>query len=86
MCSMPRKMRRSKFSLKTNQASIEVNTPSMLSSSEAAEAEMLLSPTISSKGPATPPAAIAPASHGGSWPVSATGRSCALRMASARTA
>ena len=81
MCSMPRKMRRSKFSLKTNQASIEVNTPSMLSSSEAAEAEMLLSPTISSKSPATPPA-----SHGGSWPVSATGRSCALRMASARTA
>jgi hypothetical protein len=44
MSSMPAKMRRSKFSLKTNQASIEVSTRSVFSNNEADEAETLLLP------------------------------------------
>ena len=63
MAPMPSAMRRSTFSRNTNQASKAVNTPSALSSSDAAEAGMPASPSISSTGPATPPDTTAPASH-----------------------
>ncbi len=60
MVSIPKAMCRSKLSLKANQASRAVHTPSALSSSEAPET---VKPN-SSTGPTTPPASTAPASHG----------------------
>src|SRR6185369_14703722 len=62
--AIPAAIRLSKFSLNTNQASTAVSTPSRFSSSDALDAEVFTSPAISNPGPATPPAAIAPASHG----------------------
>ncbi|CQR21958.1 Uncharacterised protein [Yersinia enterocolitica] len=56
-------MRRSKFSLKANQASRAVNTPSALSSSEAPDAGIPVRPIISSTGAMIPPAVIAPMNH-----------------------
>jgi len=64
MNTMPTKIRRSKFSLNTNHASIAVNTPSRLRRSEADDAGVLTSPTIRRTGPAMPPDKIAPASQG----------------------
>jgi hypothetical protein len=64
IASMPSAMRRSKFSLKANQASSAVKTPSALSSSEAPEAGMPESPNISSTGPPIPPVSTAPISQG----------------------
>ena len=63
MAAMPSAMRRSKFSLKANQARRAVNTLSALSNSEAPEADMPLKPTMSSTGPIMPPDRIAPASQ-----------------------
>jgi hypothetical protein len=72
IASMPSAMRRSKFSLKTNQASSAVNTPSALSRSDAPEAGMPARPNISRTGPTPPPANTAPNSHG---PLKASRRS-----------
>ena len=63
IASMPSAMRRSKFSLKANQASADVSTASAFSSSEAPEAGIADSPTIRSTGPTMPPATMAPANQ-----------------------
>lgn len=60
---MPSAIRLSKFSLKTNQASSAVNTPSAFSRREAPDAGMPVNPIISSTGPTMPPARIAPANQ-----------------------
>src|SRR5436190_4697298 len=62
--AIPAAIRLSKFSLNTNQASAAVSTPSRFNSSDALDAAAFTRPHISNTGPATPPAAIAPASHG----------------------
>jgi len=63
MASMPKAMRRSKDSLKTNQASKVVKTPSALSSNAAPEAGIAASPVISNTGAIIPPQTIAPPSQ-----------------------
>ncbi len=68
--AMPRKMRRSKFSLNTNHASNAVNTPSRFSSKALLDAGVRFRPSIRKTGPAMPPAIAAPASHGMSFPLS----------------
>ena len=64
IATMPRNTCRSTFSRNTTHAITAVSTPSRFSSSALVAAGVLASPSISSAGPATPPAAIAPASHG----------------------
>ena len=54
MAIIPRKIRRSKFSRNTNQASNAVNTPSRLSNKELLEAGVVVRPTISKTGATTP--------------------------------
>jgi hypothetical protein len=63
MHSIPIATRRSTFSRNTTQASTAVSTASALSSNEACEAGRRASPSISSTGPATPPATTAAASQ-----------------------
>jgi hypothetical protein len=63
MASMPKATRRSTFSRNTIHASNAVKTASAFSSSEAVEAGIAASPSISSTGPATPPVSTAAASH-----------------------
>lgn len=60
MAAIPKATRRSEFSPKTNHANNAVNTPSALSKSDAPDAGIPVSPNISSTGPTTPPATIAP--------------------------
>src|SRR5450830_539379 len=62
--AIPHTTRRLAFSLKTNQASSAVNTPSRLSSRDAAAALVLARPSISKVGPTTPPQPMAANSHG----------------------
>lgn len=64
IASMPSATRLSKFSRKTNHASIAVKIASALSSSDAPDPAIRVSPTISSTGAITPPAATAAASQG----------------------
>src|SRR6516165_5990695 len=64
MSAMPSTIRRSAFSWNTTQARSAVSTASRLSSSDASAADARVSPYIRSVGPSTPPAAIAPDSHG----------------------
>jgi len=61
--TMPTAIRRSKFSWKINHAISAVAAPSSVRRSEAAAASVRASPNISSSGPSTPPAPIAPASQ-----------------------
>ena len=63
MKAMPKAMRRSKFSLKTNHAKIAVNTASVLSSRETPEAGIETKPHMSKTGARIPPAIMAPANH-----------------------
>ncbi len=53
--AMPKAIRRSKFSRKTNQAISVVKTRSAFSRRDAAEAGMRVSPHMSSTGPTMPP-------------------------------
>src|SRR5262245_50067315 len=57
--AMPRAIRLSKFSRNTNQGTSAVNTTSILSSTDADEAGVLVRPNINSTGPTTPPVRIA---------------------------
>ena len=82
--TMPNATRLSTFSRNTNQASSAVSTPSMFSSSEAVAAGIAASPVISSTGPSTPPASVAPASQPHSARVGRTGPACRTRRTSAR--
>ena len=70
IAAIPRAIRLSKFSRKTNQARSAVRTPSALSRSEAVEAVVPDKPHMRRTGPATPPKATAPSIHGQSWRVS----------------
>ena len=70
MSAKPSAMRRSTFSWNTNQARSAVKTPSRLRSRDAAEAGVVRRPDMRRIGPRTPPATIAPASHGTSARVS----------------
>ena len=63
IAAMPRAIRLSKFSRKTNQARSAVRTPSALRRSEAVEAVVPNKPHMRSTGPATPPKATAPSIH-----------------------
>src|ERR1700722_6939222 len=63
MAIIPRRIRRSKFSRKTNQANKAVSTPSKLRSKEVLEAGGVVKPIISKIGPTTPPEKMAPPSH-----------------------
>ena len=58
MATIHVKIRQSKFSLKTNQASSALNTPSRFKSSDAEEAGVTFRPNISKTGAITPPARI----------------------------
>src|SRR3546814_5845736 len=49
IATMPSAIRRSKFSLKTNQANSAVNTPSAFSSKEAPDAGIPVSPSMSKR-------------------------------------
>src|SRR6516165_6654018 len=64
MSAMPSTMRRSAFSRNTIHARSAVSTASRFSSSEASAALVRVRPYISRTGPTTPPAMIAPRSHG----------------------
>ena len=72
MAPMPSAIFRSKFSLKANQASRAVNTPSAFSRSEAPDAGMPVSPIIRSTGATMPPAKIAPENQNSSFEGSRT--------------
>lgn len=74
IATMPSAMRRSKFSRNTNHAKSAVATPSRLSSSEATEAGVVVSPHIKSSGPHTPPKNTAPPSQGQSARVKGASR------------
>src|SRR6266545_4603364 len=77
IAAIPEAIRRSKLSLKTNQARVAVNTPSRLRSNDAEDAGVCTKPIISSAGPITPPARIALANQG---------RSLDFRLASGASA
>ena len=62
--TIPSAIRRSKFSWNINQAIRAVAAPSNVKSNDAVAASVWSSPNISRRGPAIPPAVIAPASHG----------------------
>ena len=64
MAIIPVKIRRSKFSLKTNHASNAVSTPSRFRSNDAEEAEVTVRPNISRTGATMPPDRTAEPSHG----------------------
>ncbi len=66
IAAMPRKTCTSTFSRKTIHAITAVRTPSRFNSSELVAAGVLARPSISNAGPATPPVAMAPISHGNS--------------------
>jgi len=61
---MPSTMRQWTCSRNTTHARLAVNTASRFRSSDATDAGVRVRPTMSSSGPATPPARMAPASHG----------------------
>src|SRR5689334_18996823 len=73
IAAIPKAMRRSKFSLKTNHASKAVNTPSRFNNSEAEDAGVSRSPMSKRIGPRIPPARIALPSQG---------KSCRFKRAS----
>ena len=86
MASIPRAMRRSKFSRNTDHAMSAVNTPSRLSRRDAPDAGVRVRPIMSSNGPSTPPTPIAPTSHGTSRRASAVSRTAFIeRRPSAQT-
>nr|WP_269459375.1 hypothetical protein [Candidatus Nitrosoglobus terrae] len=60
---MPRTIRPSAFSWNTTQAKTAVSTASKLSSKEAVDAGVNVSPNIKAKGPNTPPNPMASSSH-----------------------
>jgi hypothetical protein len=63
IAAIPKAMRRSKFSLKMNQAIVAVKTPSRLSSNDADDAGVSFSPISSRIGPIIPPETMALPSH-----------------------
>jgi hypothetical protein len=77
---IPSSIRRSKFSWHKNHAIRAVAAPSNVRRSDAAAASVRASPHISSRGPATPPLAIAAPSHGTSFRSSGTCAAFEKRM------